>query len=262
MSLQPCRPRTVRSAGAPRRGRRRGRRRRLARGARRRPPRRRRLGTAAAGLARPLRRSGRRSARRARRAEALPTVGASRPRALCAGSTAPPPPGLARLRAARRRLRRAARGRASRRPRRRAAPYQRRGVGWLVFLREARLGALLADDMGLGKTLQALCAFDRSADPRGRCPTSVLPNWAARDRALPAGAARRPLYHGPGAQLDPERRRHADDLRAAAPRRRACWQGVAWDTVVLDEAQVDQEPRAARSPKPRSALQARLPAWR
>ena len=34
--------------------------------------------------------------------------------------------------------------------------YQRRGVNWLVFLRDAGLGALLADDMGLGKTLQVL----------------------------------------------------------------------------------------------------------
>jgi hypothetical protein len=36
--------------------------------------------------------------------------------------------------------------------------YQRDGVDWLCFLREAGLGGLLADDMGLGKTLQALCA--------------------------------------------------------------------------------------------------------
>src|SRR5262249_54005319 len=37
-------------------------------------------------------------------------------------------------------------------------PYQRHGVDWLAFLREAGLGAVLADDMGLGKTLQALAA--------------------------------------------------------------------------------------------------------
>ena len=35
-------------------------------------------------------------------------------------------------------------------------PYQREGVDWMSFLREAGLGALLADDMGLGKTLQAI----------------------------------------------------------------------------------------------------------
>ena len=35
-------------------------------------------------------------------------------------------------------------------------PYQRRGVGWLVYLRRLGLGACLADDMGLGKTVQAI----------------------------------------------------------------------------------------------------------
>lgn len=36
--------------------------------------------------------------------------------------------------------------------------YQKQGVDWLSFVRDAGMGALLADDMGLGKTLQALCA--------------------------------------------------------------------------------------------------------
>jgi superfamily II DNA or RNA helicase len=64
-------------------------------------------------------------------------------------------------------------------------PYQRRGVDWLQFLREAGLGGVLADDMGLGKTVQALAhlAVEKAA---GRltapalviCPTSVVGNWA------------------------------------------------------------------------------------
>jgi hypothetical protein len=53
--------------------------------------------------------------------------------------------------------------------------YQERGVDWLAFLRDAKLGGVLADDMGLGKTLQTLCAL------RGRtlvvCPKSVVYNW-------------------------------------------------------------------------------------
>ena len=72
--------------------------------------------------------------------------------------------------------------------------YQRQGVAWLQFLRDAALGALLADDMGFGKTLQALCAV------RGRAlvvaPTSVLPNWAAEAaRFRPSVAVN--VYHGP-----------------------------------------------------------------
>ena len=53
--------------------------------------------------------------------------------------------------------------------------YQRDGVDWLAFLRDAELGAVLADDMGLGKTLETICAL------RGRslviCPKSVIHNW-------------------------------------------------------------------------------------
>ena len=117
-------------------------------------------------------------------------------------------------------------------------PYQREGVNWLVFLRDAGLGALLADDMGLGKTLQALCAV------RGRTlvvvPTSVLENWrdeAARFRP----ALRCAVYHGPRRALDPDAevtlttyailRLDADVLA-----------GVAWNAVFLDEAQAIKNP--------------------
>ena len=119
-------------------------------------------------------------------------------------------------------------------------PYQRQGVNWLVFLRQAGLGAMLADDMGLGKTLQALCAL------RGRtlvvAPTSVLHNWAEEIRrfrpALHCG-----IYHGAQRQLEPR----ADvtlttyailrlDVDALASQ--------AWDTIVLDEAQNIKNPES------------------
>jgi superfamily II DNA or RNA helicase len=117
-------------------------------------------------------------------------------------------------------------------------PYQRRGVDWLSFLREAGLGALLADDMGLGKTLQALCAL------RGRslvvAPTSVLHNWADEARRFRPGL-RVAVYHGPGRALDPEA-----DLTVTSyallrlDRERLAAQ--AWDTVVLDESQAVKNP--------------------
>ena len=117
-------------------------------------------------------------------------------------------------------------------------PYQRRGVDWLSFLREARLGALLADDMGLGKTLQALCAID------GRtlvvAPTSVMTNWVAEARRFRPGLSVA-TYHGPGRSLDPDAaltvttyailRLDADALAA-----------VRWGTVILDEAQSIKNP--------------------
>jgi SNF2 family DNA or RNA helicase len=111
-------------------------------------------------------------------------------------------------------------------------------VDWLAFHREAGLGALLADDMGLGKTLQALCAL------AGRtlvvCPTSVLVAWREQAARFRPGL-RVSLYHGPGRALDPAAgltlttyallRGDAGELGS-----------VAWDTVVLDEAQAIKNP--------------------
>jgi superfamily II DNA or RNA helicase len=117
-------------------------------------------------------------------------------------------------------------------------PYQRRGVDWLVFLRQMELGALLADDMGLGKTLQTLCAI------RGRtlvvAPTSVLYNWADEMRRFRPGL-RFAIYHGPQRQLDPT----ADVTLTTYAILRLDAETLAqetWDTVVLDEAQTIKNP--------------------
>ncbi|AKT42967.1 DEAD/DEAH box helicase [Chondromyces crocatus] len=117
-------------------------------------------------------------------------------------------------------------------------PYQRQGVDWLCFLRDAGLGAVLADDMGLGKTLQALCAL------KGRalvvCPRSVVHNWAAEIQRFRPGLAVS-IYHGPKRALDPEAdvtlttysvlRLDAEELAQ-----------VTWGVVVLDEAQIIKNP--------------------
>ena len=117
-------------------------------------------------------------------------------------------------------------------------PYQKSGVDWLVFCRDAGMGCVLADDMGLGKTLQTLCAL------RGRtlvvCPTSVAPNWVNEARRF-RPAMKVALYHGSRRTLDegadvtvttyPLLRNDAELLAA-----------VAWDTVVLDEAQAIKNP--------------------
>ncbi len=116
--------------------------------------------------------------------------------------------------------------------------YQRSGVAWLQFLREAGLGGLLADDMGLGKTLQALCAL------HGRtlvvAPTSVLFGWAEQAGRFRPGL-RCSVYHGPKRALDLDAnltltsyailRLDAESLAREA-----------WDTIVLDEAQAIKNP--------------------
>jgi superfamily II DNA or RNA helicase len=117
-------------------------------------------------------------------------------------------------------------------------PYQRHGVNWLAFLRQAGLGALLADDMGLGKTLQTLCVL------QGRTlvvtPTSVLHHWADElHRFRPD--LRVSMYHGPQRTLVTA----ADvTLTTYAILRLdvATLAQSAWDTVVLDEAQAIKNP--------------------
>lgn len=112
-------------------------------------------------------------------------------------------------------------------------PYQREGVQWLMLLRDAGIGALLADDMGLGKTLQALCAL------RGRtlvvAPTSVLRGWAAELARFRPGLSVC-VYHGANRRLDPA----ADvTLTSYALLRLEVERlaGQVWDCLVLDEAQ-------------------------
>ena len=126
--------------------------------------------------------------------------------------------------------------------------YQARGVDWLCFLRDAGLGGLLADDMGLGKTLQALCSL------RGRClvvaPTSVLPTWQNEI------ARHRPdldtcLYHGSARRLDPD----ADITLTSYALLRLDAETlaeVAWDAVVLDEAQAIKNPDSQAAAAARS----------
>lgn len=62
--------------------------------------------------------------------------------------------------------------------------YQLKGVKWLDYLYEHRLGGCLADDMGLGKTLQTIVMLAKAyAAPRQQSlilmPKSLLYNWFA-----------------------------------------------------------------------------------
>jgi superfamily II DNA or RNA helicase len=117
-------------------------------------------------------------------------------------------------------------------------PYQRLGVNWLAFLRQAGLGGLLADDMGLGKTLQTLCVLQGHS--LVVAPTSVLHHWADElHRFRPD--LRVSMYHGPQRALTATAdvtlttyailRLDADTLAQ-----------TTWDTVVLDEAQAIKNP--------------------
>jgi superfamily II DNA or RNA helicase len=125
-------------------------------------------------------------------------------------------------------------------------PYQQQGVNWLQFLREHRLGGILADDMGLGKTLQTLVHIQIEKDA-GRltlpalviAPVSLMGNWQ-REAARFCPQLRSLVLHGK------DRHELADDMAThdlvIAPysllqRDRERWLQAQWHLVVLDEAQ-------------------------
>lgn len=126
-------------------------------------------------------------------------------------------------------------------------PYQIEGAEWLLQLRAMNLGGILADDMGLGKSIQMI-AYLMSVMPHGDkshlivAPASLLYNWEAEftkftfpyDVYVVTGkpAEREEMIRG----IEGRRAVYVtsyDYLRRDAE----FYEGVAFDTVVLDEAQ-------------------------
>ncbi|MCA2216396.1 DEAD/DEAH box helicase [Wangella sp. NEAU-J3] len=120
-------------------------------------------------------------------------------------------------------------------------PYQRRGLSWLAFLDRLGVGACLADDMGLGKTVQllALLLHARRGPTLLVCPLSVLGNWQREAARFAPGLTVRVL-HGAD-RPDPAGLVDGCDVvlttYATATRDADALAAVAWDRVVLDEAQ-------------------------
>ncbi|HYY89284.1 MAG TPA: DEAD/DEAH box helicase, partial [Chloroflexota bacterium] len=124
-------------------------------------------------------------------------------------------------------------------------PYQQRGLSWLATLRRYRLGALLADDMGLGKTAQVIGLVLKGplvGPTLVICPTSVVGNW--RHEIARFGPRLRVLVHhgatrAAGAELAMAAEQHDVVLSTYAllHRDEASLTAVAWDGLVLDEAQ-------------------------
>ena len=157
-------------------------------------------------------------------------------------------------------------------------PYQRRGVGWLIYLRRLGLGACLADDMGLGKTIQAIAmllyerqaelasAFDPSSsgdDSTQRpsrnthpalliCPTSVVTNWRREVERFAPGL-RSLVHHGSsrleGSEFLQALRGYDLVLTSYGTARRDIdvLLQCEWSDLILDEAQNVKNPNAKQS---------------
>jgi non-specific serine/threonine protein kinase len=148
-------------------------------------------------------------------------------------------------------------------------PYQQVGVSWLWFLSSLGLGACLADDMGLGKTIQvlALLLLAKERAP-GRThllivPASLIANWQA-ELARFAPSLEVLVAH---ASAQPARDFAERPARLGSPDlvittygavARLPWLAeVAWDTVILDEAQAIKNP-GAKQARACKALPARV----
>jgi superfamily II DNA or RNA helicase len=131
-------------------------------------------------------------------------------------------------------------------------PYQQAGWRWLRFLAQHELGGVLADDMGLGKTVQTLAMMQsgRESAPASRaslivCPTSLVSNWRNEARRFCPGL-RVMLHHGAGRTDSADRLGSADLVITSYPillRDAALLSSVAFEVVVLDEAQHIKNPR-------------------
>jgi SNF2 family DNA or RNA helicase len=132
-------------------------------------------------------------------------------------------------------------------------PYQQRGLSWLSFLTHNGCGACLADDMGLGNRAgDCLPPRGKRAKMSGNTGTPPLPHidrreLAARVRPLCAGSH----GHRPPRQHTGLRRRvcrtgcRSDVTITTYPltvRDRALLASVAWNSIVLDEAQNIKNP--------------------
>jgi SNF2 family DNA or RNA helicase len=134
--------------------------------------------------------------------------------------------------------------------------YQQQGLNWLQFLREYRLGGLLADDMGLGKTVQTLAhlLLEKESGRMDRpslviAPTSLMVNWRMEAQRF-APALRVLVLQGT------ERKQRFEDLAGhdvvlttypLLPRDREILLAQEYHLLILDEAQVIKNPKTMAS---------------
>lgn len=124
--------------------------------------------------------------------------------------------------------------------------YQQEGLDWLQFLREYRLGGILADDMGLGKTVQTLAHLCVEKNKRRMkkpslivAPTSLMVNWYQEAQRF-SPTLKVVVFHGD------ERHCHADTLEnydvilttyPLLVRDKALLKEIEYYYLILDEAQ-------------------------
>lgn len=135
-------------------------------------------------------------------------------------------------------------------------PYQESGYRWLDFMVRNGLGAILADEMGLGKTLQVIAVIQAEANRRTEanlvvCPATLLENWR-RECAKFAPNLRVLIHSGPrrtGVSSDLNGHHLVVCSYETMMSDISLLRDVAWNLLVIDEAQVVKNPDAQRTIK-------------
>ena len=151
--------------------------------------------------------------------------------------------------------------------------YQLRGVEWLRFLTGHGFGALLADDMGLGKTVQVIASLLLDREERRQAgdgesvrapalvvaPLTLLSNWR-HEFAKFAPSLRVYVHQGGNRHVASGFRRAAGEADVTLTSYHLLIRDyrdiseVAWETLVLDEAQAIKNPDTQISRAVRSLL--------
>jgi SNF2 family DNA or RNA helicase len=154
-------------------------------------------------------------------------------------------------------------------------PYQRRGLGWLIYLENLGLNGCLADDMGMGKSAQVIARLvyerEQAAPPPKRkskkaapsesqilptlliAPTSVVGNWGKEIEKF-APHLRYLLHHGVDRIRDAKTFKQTiqdcDVIITSYTLVRmdeAMLSAQQWQRIVIDEAQNIKNPKAAQT---------------
>lgn len=131
-------------------------------------------------------------------------------------------------------------------------PYQLAGFQWLLFLREAGWGGILADDMGLGKTVQTLAFFQhcKNENPDAKflvvCPTTLMYNWENEIRKFTPDLTHF-IHHGPKRMASERVFEPYDIIITTYGTMRSdikVFKDIDFDYVVLDESQSIKNPQS------------------
>jgi non-specific serine/threonine protein kinase len=131
-------------------------------------------------------------------------------------------------------------------------PYQLAGFQWLLFLKEAGWGGILADDMGLGKTVQTLSFFQHYKNENNNshflvvCPTTLMYNWENEIKKFTPTLSYF-IHHGSKRTSNPQTFSEYDVTITTYGTMRSdikMFKDVPYDYVVLDESQSIKNPQS------------------